>query len=642
MSSCRGFAVALFGATMCFAQANLTPAQWQEDLAYLSSQLQSRHPNLFFRTSQQTFQNAVADLNARIPQLNEQQILAGLMRVAALPGDAHTAVRPNVRGLPITLRWFTDGLFVTQAAEEYRRALGAKVVGIGVMTAEQAHEAMVPVMAHENEAWLRDMSAVYLGIADLLLGVGVTTARTPVRYTLQDRSGTQFTIDVSSSTAPLIQAPDPSTGYTPPWLRRRNENYWWEYLPTSRLIYIAYNQCAETPGLSFQAFLAQIGESPEAQQAEGAILDLRNNFGGNSEVIRPLFQMLTQYAGAAHAITALIGRRTFSSAVLNAIQLADVYGVRLVGEAAGNSPNHFGNPAAFTLPNSGVTVNCSTIRFNYRPGDDRDSLMPDVEVSVSSADYFARHDPVLLAAIEQPFTYRRPSGGGALPATVNSASFGAPVSPGALVSVFGNFAGVAPSTATALPLPATLGGVEVKVNGVAAPLVSVGPGQINFQAPSATAAGTAQVSIAAGGQEISSGTVEVTGASPGIYLRDFTSLDRPGAIMRQDGRLTDSTTRARRNEVIVIYGTGASALSAPVADGAGAPFSPLAETIRKPRVFVGAEEAQVVFSGLTPGLAGLWQINAHVPDAASIAGQMPVVVLAAGGFASNAVTMWFE
>jgi uncharacterized protein (TIGR03437 family) len=182
----------------------------------------------------------------------------------------------------------------------------------------------------------------------------------------------------------------------------------------------------------------------------------------------------------------------------------------------------------------------------------------------------------------------------------------------------------------------------VSVNGVAAPLLAVGSGQINFQGPGATAAGAAQIAISASGRDLASGTMQVVSSSPGIFLKDFLSVDRPGIVQRQDGQLTDATLRARRNEAIVLYGTGTGELTTPVADGAAAPLSPLAETIRKPRVFVGLEEAAVEFSGLTPGFAGLWQINARVPDTASIAGQMPVVAIAPGGYASNAVTLWFE
>jgi uncharacterized protein (TIGR03437 family) len=46
--------------------------------------------------------------------------------------------------------------------------------------------------------------------------------------------------------------------------------------------------------------------------------------------------------------------------------------------------------------------------------------------------------------------------------------------------------------------------------------------------------------------------------------------------------------------------------------------------------------------GLAPGYVGLRQINARVPDVATITGHVPVVVAAPGGYASNPVTIWVE
>jgi len=436
--------------------------------------------------------------------------------------------------------------------------------------------------------------------------------------------------------------PDPAQGFTPLWLRNRTRYYWYEYLPGAELVYVAYNSCRDDPALPFATFVQQLTDFVQANGVKGLIVDLRNNYGGNSEVIAPLYRLIGYFPDSVSAVSVLIGQGTFSSGMFDAIVLADRYGLTLIGEPTGGKPNGYGNVAYFRLPNSGLTVNYSTKQIVQRPNDYSDSVAPDIPVAISPADYFARHDPVLMAALTRPARYRAPQGGGALPATVSSASFGGPVSPGSLASVFGDFSGVQPASAPSIPIATTLAGVQVKVNGVAAPLLAVGPGQINFQVPGATASGAAQIEIAAPGRDLTSGAMQVVSSSPGIFLRDFVSVDRPGAVLRQDGQFTDATVRARRNEVIILYGTGAGELMAPVADGAAAPFAPLAETIQKPRVFVGPEEAYVEYSGLAPGFVGLWQINARVPDAASIAGQAPVVVIAPDGYASNAVTLWFE
>ena len=49
------------------------------------------------------------------------------------------------------------------------------------------------------------------------------------------------------------------------------------------------------------------------------------------------------------------------------------------------------------------------------------------------------------------------------------------------------------------------------------------------------------------------------------------------------------------------------------ASGEFAGVSPLAKTTGTPTVMIGGQPATVQFSGLTPGLPGLYQVNAYVP-----------------------------
>ena len=225
---------------------------------------------------------------------------------------------------------------------------------------------------------------------------------------------------------------------------------------------------------------------------------------------------------------------------------------------------------------------------------------------------------------------------------LNTASWGAPVSPGSLVATFGTFPAVTPAQASSIPLPSTLGGVQVKVNGVAAPLLGVWPTQVNFQLPSGTAAGTAQITVTVSDQNVASGIAAVVDSSPGIFLMDPFDVDRPGAVLTQENQVTSTTVRAARNEAIQIFATGAGPLSPPVQDGTAAPASPLARTSALPRVFIAEQEANVEFSGLAPGYVGLWQVNAAMPDVASITGEVPIVVVAPEGNASNAATIWVQ
>ena len=227
-------------------------------------------------------------------------------------------------------------------------------------------------------------------------------------------------------------------------------------------------------------------------------------------------------------------------------------------------------------------------------------------------------------------------------AIVNNASFRGdqPVSPGSWVAAFGSFTGVATTTASSIPLPKTLGGVRVTIDGVDAPLYDVRSTQITFLIPGATAAGLRPVQITTSAATVN-GSVRVIGSAPGLFTKDA-QVPPKGAIRNQDG-VTENTssTPAKRGDVISIYATGPGALSRQVDDGAAPGAAPLAETKSTLQVYIGGVEAKVQFSGLNPDAPGLWQINAVVPDLPFITGRVPVRVFM-DGVDSNEVTVFVQ
>src|SRR5215208_1123562 len=64
--------------------AQLTAEQWREDLRFMVGEMKSRHPNLFHSVTKERFEAAVADLDARIPNLERNEIVVGFMRLAAM------------------------------------------------------------------------------------------------------------------------------------------------------------------------------------------------------------------------------------------------------------------------------------------------------------------------------------------------------------------------------------------------------------------------------------------------------------------------------------------------------------------------------------------------------------------------------
>src|ERR1051326_7936082 len=93
--------------------------------------------------------------------------------------------------------------------------------------------------------------------------------------------------------------------------------------------------------------------------------------------------------------------------------------------------------------------------------------------------------------------------------TVSAASFAATLAPDSIAAAFGTGLATKVEIATGQPLPTTLAGTTVKINGEPAPLFFVSPAQINYLIPTGTPAGTAGVVVTSGDGTVSTGTVQV-------------------------------------------------------------------------------------------------------------------------------------
>jgi uncharacterized protein (TIGR03437 family) len=224
---------------------------------------------------------------------------------------------------------------------------------------------------------------------------------------------------------------------------------------------------------------------------------------------------------------------------------------------------------------------------------------------------------------------------------VNGASFAAGLSPGAIVTIFGkgltkDVKGVILANKT--PLPDELAGTSVLFGTIAAPLFAIanvnGQEQINLLVPyELTGQKSTTIVVNNNGAKSAAVTVDVLETFPGIFTVDGTS----GAILTADNRLVTSSNPAKRGEVVVIYCTGLGPVSPAPKTGASAAASPLSLTALLPAVTIGGSKADVLFSGLAPGFAGLYQVNVRVP-ALGPSGNLDVVI-EAGGVSSKVVKL---
>ncbi len=145
-----------------------------------------------------------------------------------------------------------------------------------------------------------------------------------------------------------------------------------------------------------------------------------------------------------------------------------------------------------------------------------------------------------------------------------------------------------------------------------APLLYVGPTQINFQVPPGIAPGTPVAVLEKRDGTTLMGWPQIVASAPGIFSLSGKGSG-PGAVLNEDNSVNSPDNPAPRGSVIQIFATG----------GDTTPLLP---------------PGQVLFNGLAPGLAGVWQVNARIPEGVT-PGPAVLVFLQMGPYLTNSVTI---
>jgi uncharacterized protein (TIGR03437 family) len=209
---------------------------------------------------------------------------------------------------------------------------------------------------------------------------------------------------------------------------------------------------------------------------------------------------------------------------------------------------------------------------------------------------------------------------------VNAASFTpftAGVSPGEFIVLYGSGLASGSVTATTLPFPTTLGNVQVKINGINAPIYYVTPTQLAVivpygaaYTPASGALAIAQIQVVNNNVSSNTTTQFLNLTTPGIFTVKANGLGY-GAIEHANGQVVTPSNPAQPGETVAVYASGLGATLPSVTEGTQSPSSPLANTVQTISATVDSTEATVTYAGLAPYLAGVYQVNVTIPTTAT-------------------------
>jgi minor extracellular serine protease Vpr len=210
---------------------------------------------------------------------------------------------------------------------------------------------------------------------------------------------------------------------------------------------------------------------------------------------------------------------------------------------------------------------------------------------------------------------------------VDAAAYSTQITPGSYITIFGSGLSDVTDQESTTRLPLALDFVQVSFDvpsaGISVPgrIVYVSPGQVVLQVPWELQGQTsAQVKVTIDFSYGNVVTMPIAGYAPAFFqVAGVVAATDPG------GKVITNANPAVRGQTISLYANGLGPVNNQPPSGEPAPSSPLATTTTTPAVTIGGQSAPVVFSGLTPGLPGLYQINATVPASLTV-GNQPIQV----------------
>lgn len=380
----------------CFSQT-VSKAGFIEDLEFLKKTLPVKHTNLFAKITQSDFDKKVDAIINKADALNYETFTAELFKLTVSIGDEHTFVEPKfTKVLPIQFDFFKEGLFVTGIEPANSALLQARLTAINNQSITNVISLFKKAIQSENQSYFDDHFLRFINNPAFLKGLGIIDADEEAEFTLMDKNNKQIKIKLASIQDNNIANVKLAFAQASLLSKKKKGNYWFDYDSGRKTLYFNYNECREEHGNPFAKFNSEMFDLIAAERPEKIVLDLRHNNGGNSGVLSPFIEKIKgSYLNQKGKFFVLIGKQTFSSAVMNAVDLKRNSNATFIGEPTSGNINHYGEVRGFSLPNAKIIIAYSTRYWETWKGK-KGPLKPDNAVQYSIKNYAEGKDEALM------------------------------------------------------------------------------------------------------------------------------------------------------------------------------------------------------------------------------------------------------
>lgn len=334
----------------------------QQDINELQKEIVRIHPNPYKYISEKELTKLLQKNAETVKSVKE----LGLALMASLPvlndGHTHLALSDDILGTKnymFKFEFLNDGYYLTKSSETLSIYLGSKLIGLNdfnITTLETKAEKLIPQENEISTQYYLSSKIVEPSILDYL---NLKNSKAITLHLEQNDSKASVLIEPESYNNKMISLKDTIKDLSP--TLEEKDTYWCKEIQDIKAFYFQYNSCEEREDLKIEEVVNKIKDS----DLKNLIVDLRNNRGGNSDILKPLVTYI-QKSGSQYKTFILTGTDTYSSGIINLLELSNTPNAISIGEIPHGNPTHYGEVESFTLLNSGLRIFTSSTIFRFK------------------------------------------------------------------------------------------------------------------------------------------------------------------------------------------------------------------------------------------------------------------------------------
>ena len=360
---------------------------WIEDLDYLAENLPLLHANLYRTIDEDYFTATIELIKSNLEYKTDGTIFIELHELFNKIRDVNTYLEPlyTFTELPVRMKYFPDGIFITEVTPTTINLYSKKVSAIGSKSWEYLKEDFNTITSSENTFGSAYQLEVFLNKTLFLKYFGYTEHIYQAEFSFDNYP----TINIIEEPNPFFQSIYTFDNFIlPAYLKSPDSDYYTEYIASKNISYLHLINVNELEENDFNETINTWLET----DTEKYVFDLR--FCRSDKISSAINLLYNTIEEKQVQLFVCIDNSTTNFGIDIALYCRDHFQSLLVGSSVGGRISHSSYKEYFELPNNLTKIYYPT-KVSNELEPSTDTLTPDETIELLSHHYFEGIDPII-------------------------------------------------------------------------------------------------------------------------------------------------------------------------------------------------------------------------------------------------------